>query len=168
MDNGRPSGTFVCECITSALFRLMKTKKYDKITIMELTRTAGVSRNSFYRNFASTEDILRRYLAEQTSKWWESYIEKPNPHIIAEIFGHFLGMREAIDLIYSAGLSYLLMEHIAMCGRQSLTGELSNVYHTAFMSGGLWGLVNEWVMRGMRESPAEMESLFFSRGQGEL
>lgn len=33
-------------------------------------------------------------------------------------------MKEEIDLLYRAGLSHLLMEHIVLCGRQSLTGEL--------------------------------------------
>lgn len=69
-------------------------------------------------------------------------------------------MKEEINLIYGAGLSWLLMEHIFLCGRQSLTGEVCSDYRTAFMSGGLWGLTNEWVLRDMKETPDEMEKLF--------
>lgn len=53
-----------------------------------------------------------------------------------------------------------MMEHIFLCGRQSLTGEVRNAYQTAFMSGGLWGLTNEWILKGMMETPEEMEKLF--------
>ena len=101
-------------------------------------------------------------MEEKTSKWWSEFIAYPDryPHVISEMFYHFLDMKEEIDLLYRAGLSHLLMEHIVLCGRQSLTGELKNAYQTAFMSGALCGLVNEWILRGMKESPEEMEQIF--------
>ena len=126
---------------------------------------AGVSRNSFYRNYQSIEDILRQYLIEQASKWWAEYLAHLHPNVIEEIFQHFLNMREEILLLYKAGLSHLLMEHIVLCGKQSLTGEISNAYQTAFMSGGLWGLTNEWILRGMKETPQQMQALFLTQGQ---
>lgn len=165
MERKNASNLFVRECITDALFRLMRTTDIKEITVSALVRTAGVSRNSFYRNYQSLEDILRQYLAEQTSRWWEEFIAHPHPNIIEEIFRHFSDMREVIGLLYKSGLSYLLMEHIILCGKQGLTGELSNAYQTAYMSGGLWGLTNEWVLRGMKESPEEMQALFFRQGQ---
>lgn len=165
MERKHPANLFVRDCITKALFKLMKTKDYQDITVSAIVRTAGVSRNSFYRNYKSIEDILRQYLIEQTSKWWAEYLAHLHPNVIEETFQHFLNMREEILLLYKAGLSHLLMEHIAMCGKQSLTGELSNAYQTAFMSGGLWGLTNEWVLRGMKETPQQMQALFLTQGQ---
>lgn len=162
MRRTHPANLFVCECITQSLFRLMRRKPYDKITVTDLVREAGVSRNSFYRNYQSIEEIIRQFLEERTSKWWNELIADPGryPHVISEMFGHLLGMKEEIDLLYRAGLSHLLMEHIVLCGKQSLTGELKNTYQTAFLSGALCGLVNEWILRGMKESPEEMERLF--------
>ena len=168
MERRHPANLFVRDCITKALFKLMKSKNYHDITVSALVKTAGVSRNSFYRNYQSIEDILRQYLVEQTSQWWNEYIADPNPNIIAETFQHFLNMREEILLLYRAGLSHLLMEHIILCGKQSLTGEVSNAYQTAFMSGGLCGLTNEWILRGMKETPAEMQALFLMQGQQKI
>lgn len=162
MERRHPANLFVRDCITKALFRLMKKKDYHDISISELVNTAGVSRNSFYRNYQSREDILRQYLEDKTSAWWSDFITQPDRyiHVIGEVFQHLLSMKEEINLIYGAGLSWLLMEHIFLCGRQSLTGEVDSDYRTAFMSGGLWGLTNEWVLRGMKETPDEMEKLF--------
>jgi AcrR family transcriptional regulator len=145
----------------------MKTKSLEDITISKLVEIAGVSRNSFYRNYQSVEDILRQYLIAGTSKWWDAFILVPEryPNVIREMFQHFLDMREDIELIYKANRSYLLMEHIVNCGQLSLTGELSNAYQTAFMSGGLWGIINEWVKRGMKETPLEMEMIFQNQRQ---
>lgn len=165
MKRKHPVNLFVRDCITKALFKLIKTKNYNDITISELVKTAGVSRNSFYRNYQSIEDILRQYLIEQTTIWWNNYISHLHPNIIEEIFQHFLNMKEEIQLLYKANLSYLLMEHIIMCGKQSITGEISNTYQTAFMSGGLCGLTNEWILRGMKETPKEMQTLFLHQNQ---
>ena len=165
MERRHPANLFVRDCITKALFKLMKTKDYQDITVSAIVRTAGVSRNSFYRNYQSIEDILRQYLIEQTSKWWAEYLAHLHPNVIEETFQHFLNMREEILLLYKAGLSHLLMEHIALCGKQSLTGEISNAYQTAFMSGGLWGLTNEWILRGIKETPQQMQSLVLTQGQ---
>lgn len=165
MKRKNPANLFVRDCITKALFKLMKSENYQDITVSALVKTAGVSRNSFYRNYQSIEDILRQYLEEQTSRWWNKYIANPTPDIIAETFQHFLSMQEEILLLYKAGLSHLLMEHIVICGKKSLTGEVSSVYQTAFMSGGLCGLTNQWILRGMKETPAEMQALFLIQVQ---
>ena len=168
MERKHPANLFVRDCITKALFKLMKSNDYQDITVTALVAAAGVSRNSFYRNYRSIEDILRQYLIEQTSKWWAEYLAHLHPNVIEETFQHFLNMREEILLLYKAGLSHLLMEHIALCGKQSLTGEISNAYQTAFMSGGLWGLTNEWILREMKETPREMQALFLTQGQPNL
>lgn len=89
-----PANVFVCECITQSLFRLLKRKTYSEITVTDLVHEAGVSRNSFYRNYQNMEDIIQQFLEEKTSKWWDSFIIEPEryPHVIAEMFQHFLDM----------------------------------------------------------------------------
>lgn len=165
MERKHPANLFVRDCITEALFKLMKSKNYSDITVSALVKTAGVSRNSFYRNYQSIDDILRQYLIEKTSQWWTEYMTHLHSNVIEETFQHFLNMQETIQLLYQSNLSYLLMEHIVMCGRESLTGGITNAYQTAFMSGGLCGLTNEWILRGMKETPKEMQALFLAQGQ---
>ena len=166
MERKHPANLFVRACITKALFKLMKKKDYRAISVSELVKTAGVSRNSFYRNYQSFDEILRQYLMGKTTAWWSEFIACPDryPHIINEMFRHFLDMQEEIVLLYKAGLSHLFMEHIILCGKESLTGEIQNAYQTAFMSGGLCGVTNEWILRGMKETPDEMERIFLNQG----
>ena len=163
MERKHPGNLFVRDRITEALFKLMKSKDFNDITVSMLVKTAGVSRNSFYRNYQSMEDIIRQYLIERTSQWWAEYLAHLHPNVIEALFQHFLDMRETIQLLYHSNLSHLLMEHIVMCGRESLIGDAANAYQTAFMSGGLCGLTNAWIIRGMRETPKEMQSLFLAQ-----
>ena len=58
-----PENIFVRECITEALIKLIKTKPLSEIRITELTKTAGVSRMSYYRNFNSKEEIFSSYFS---------------------------------------------------------------------------------------------------------
>ena len=160
MKRKHPANLFVRDCITKALFKLMKNTDYNEITVSALVRAAGVSRNSFYRNFQSIEDILRQRLIDQTEQWLDGYMVHLHPNVLEEIFRNLLAMQEEILLLYHAGLSHLLMEHFVLCGKQSLTEELSDVYQTAFISGGTWGLINEWILRGMKETPEDMQALF--------
>ena len=65
MERKHPGNLFVRDCITEALFKLMKSKDFNDITVSMLVKTAGVSRNSFYRNYQSMEDIIRQYLIDE-------------------------------------------------------------------------------------------------------
>ena len=49
---------FAKECIVSALLQLTDLKPLSSVTISELCQKAGVSRMTFYRNYASVEDIF--------------------------------------------------------------------------------------------------------------
>ena len=163
MRRTHPTNMFVCECITQSLFRLMKRKPYNKITVTDLVQEAGVSRNSFYRNYQSTEEIIRQFLEEGTSKWWSEFIAYPDryPHVIAEMFRHFLDMREEIDLLYpcrtfsSAHGAYCSMRQAKFDGR--IEEHISNglyVRRTLRL-----GKTNGYC-GGMEESPEEMEQMF--------
>lgn len=55
---------FAKECIVSALLQLTDIKPLSSVTISELCKKAGVSRMTFYRNYASVEDIFTKRLEE--------------------------------------------------------------------------------------------------------
>ncbi len=50
--------------ITDALLLLMRKKDYKDISITEICEKAGVTRMSFYRNFESKEDILKKWTTD--------------------------------------------------------------------------------------------------------
>ena len=56
------------ECITEALLILMQKQPFQEITVMELTKKAGVGRVSFYRNYDSKESVLVAKLDEEVIK----------------------------------------------------------------------------------------------------
>ena len=65
----RNTNEVVIECITQAMAAMIIDRPFEEISITELVRRAGVSRNSFYRNFRDKEDVLRRYIEGETEEW---------------------------------------------------------------------------------------------------
>ncbi len=62
--NNRDRNTYVKRQLTQALEELLKTKPLEALSVQELCETAMVGRASFYRNFTSKEDILRRRIQD--------------------------------------------------------------------------------------------------------
>lgn len=53
--------SYVANKITETLLDLLKKYDLNKISISALCDKAGVGRASFYRNFNSKEDVLKKY-----------------------------------------------------------------------------------------------------------
>ena len=64
----RQESLFV-ESIIEAMWELLNTKSFENISVSELVERAGVGRVTFYRNFASKEDVLKRSLNSELKYW---------------------------------------------------------------------------------------------------
>ena len=67
--NNQEKNTYVRQHILSALLELMHTQDFASISIQALVDAAGVGRASFYRNFASKEDVLQQESVRLTNEW---------------------------------------------------------------------------------------------------
>ena len=82
------------EWILEALLRLMEKKSFPQITITEICKLAGVGRQTFYRRFASKEEIIKQALDRSFQDYIENlyvrYGTAPTPkEIIIEGFYHW-------------------------------------------------------------------------------
>ncbi len=158
---------YVIQHITDALLKLLYDKPINDISISELCNTAGVGRASFYRNFENKEDILRAYINQLFHGWIEGY-EKNSKNLLNELIGamftHFEAHRDFYKLLNERGLIYLLKDVvIGICGPKPEHSKIE-AYATAFVAYSLYGWIEVWFQRGMKESAEEMEILFKSQG----
>ena len=151
---------YVLEHITEALLDLLAVKPLDEISISELCENAGVGRASFYRNFANKEAILKACIDQRFQEWTGIYGGNSLSELIGAMFSHFEQHRSFYELLSKRGLLYLLKDVIVgICGpRPEHTKK--EAYATAFVAYSLYGWIEVWFQRGMRETAEEMAALF--------
>ncbi len=150
------------ESITEALLILMENLNFSDITISALTHKAGVSRVSFYRNYKSKEEVLVSMLEERSRKWWEDFKLSPDDDYIESFFEACLEFKGVAGLLKKQSLEHLLLTNI-----QNLVGPKPQdspemAFKKACLSGGVYGVLMEWIRRDMKDTPSQISKILSS------
>ena len=150
--NNQEKNTYVRQHILSALLELMHTQDFVSISIQALVDAAGVGRASFYRNFASKEDVLQQESVRLTNEWKTNF-DHEHPDGTP-------GQDNLWLALYHAGLSNIMLE--TLLGYFDRSPEIPNglAYLNSAIGYMLYGWVHEWMNRGMQESGTEIARMF--------
>lgn len=150
---------YAVEKITDGLLDLLKGKPFEEITVSDIVRRAGVGRASFYRHFDGKEAVIRHHLARLLKEWGREFEAAGKPEELGpSLLRHFYGHRGFYLLLHRCGLSHYLLE--AIRGTMELERKPDQeAYPLSWFAGGLYGLVDEWMRRGMATPPDEMEAM---------
>lgn len=158
---------YVIEHTTDALLKLLKDKPIGDISISELCELAGTGRASFYRNFESKEDILRRYIHKIFKEWTDEADKKENRPLnesLGLLFAHFEKHKDFYSVLNKRNLIYLLKDVvIGLCGPNSEHCK-EEAYARAYVAYTLYGWIEVWFQRGMQESADEIARMFRNQG----
>lgn len=153
------NATYVRDRVTETLLNMMKVRDYQTISISDLVHEAGVSRSSFYRNFTDKEDVIRGKLIRLTQTWGTEFEYTKNQDFSDCLLQHFYENRDFYLLLFRSGLSFMVLDQIKRaCGVRPETPPIF-AYGAASIAGALFGWVDEWISRGMKESPQELKEL---------
>ena len=147
--------------LTEALLLLMERKPFAEISVTELCTKAGVTRVSFYRNFASKEDILAKHVRRITDEWLVesgiSYSENELPDYFLVLLTHMDEHRALCEALNRAGLMHLIQAEFNRVFQAVHAGEY-DPYKSAFHAGGVFNVYLTWLEGGCRETPAELSA----------
>jgi AcrR family transcriptional regulator len=142
------SGPFLCT------FYLTNT------SITDIAKKAGVSRVSFYRNFQSKDDILVSKLDEAALDWWSGFSSGDRHNYALELFTHCMSIRDILLPMYEQGLSHLLWQNLNhLLGPEPADGK-ALAYRKSSLVGSLFGVIVQWLSRGMTDSPEQLGACF--------
>lgn len=151
--------SYITTKITNALLDLLKIYKLSKISINALCDYAGVGRASFYRNFNNKEDVLKKYDQKLIKLWGKGYESNPDStpeSLIPSLISHYKKHQEFYSILYRENLSYIVLDTILFgCKLQEKESNIE-AYATAFIGYGLFGIINEWIARGMVETEEDL------------
>ena len=150
---------YVIGHITEAMLSLLRDKPVHEITVSELCVAAGVGRTSFYRNFETKEDIIRAHIRKLSHGWADKLKKTPGlpfHEAIRQVFSHLEEHREFYGLLYERGLIDLLKDILLdLCGFAP-EQEVVAAYASAYVAFLLYGWIEVWLRRGMRETAEEL------------
>ena len=150
------------ECIQTALIRLMKTKELKDITITELTRLAGVSRTTYYRNYYDKEDVLQDL--------FKGLMQEITAEILAAktVYGTalavFNGIQKNADvysLLMKADYAELMLREVTRIASADTPADAPlEQMRIVFLTGALFNMVRVWMDTGMRLTPEQMADMY--------
>lgn len=152
------------ESICTAFLEIISTKEFNDISISEIVRRAGVSRQSFYRNYNSKEDIV----LEIESVMQTELIKKLNDPVYTEnpkmwylnFFSLIRANKAVVTILYKADHFETLLKKVPLLIESNLMSSTPDLHYRII---GSMGAVNAvalaWFNEGMKESEDEMADI---------
>lgn len=161
--------------LKEALFRLLERKPLDKINITELCEEAGINRATFYRHYSLPRDVLVDTGVDLFDKMQESlstphttedfklYIEE----MCAYLYEHRNIVKTMIRFSDSEIERYFKEIYQHALNQRSNIAELKKYdadtmqLIMAYLGGGGYFMLRQWLMDDLQKSPKEIASLLF-------
>ena len=164
------------ESIVKALTELMNQKHYADITITEITQKAGVSRMTYYRNYSSKEDILRKFMQEVGEQIHAKIVlhelHKDAYQYYYTLFETLGEYATLVSATLSAGLEGLILDCVSR--NMDLTFQSTpeqpqiNKYVLRYHAGAFFHVFVEWIRGGRAESCEQIARLCADATTGKL
>lgn len=156
------------ECIVTALLKLTYEKPLSAITVSELTQKAGVSRVTFYRNYASKEEVLTAELEDLFAAYLEEDLRNVRQGIyydrahMTHCFSYLYQYRLFMDGLMRCGFGDLFLRRLTRFVCEKWGGCRDGCperYRLVAFSGLLYNVYTEWVRRECAETPEQLAEL---------
>lgn len=145
------------ECLRISMIKLMGKKDFEKISITEITKYAGVSRTAFYRNYESkealVEDICQSLRSElKASVSGERYrTDRKEWYVI-----FFKTIKENSDYFRIYLDAHLQFGNMFVLESAFPSATPTQRYRNSANEGAFLRVLTDWFRGGMEESPEEM------------
>ena len=166
--------------IAQAMMALIQQKPYAQITVSELCKTAGISRQTFYSLFTSRENVMVFTL--QANGCEESRVVPPSHArgrdsalgwLCRAYSEYILRNRRLIKLLVDNHIDHLLYDsfHESMIHCDCFLPDADSCtrgYAAGFYAGGIACVARRYAQQGCTTSPGELETLLMTLLSGRL
>ena len=165
MGRGNKTTEFLKECLSDALIRLMRDKEFEKISVKDIADTAGVGRATWFRNYTSKNEALTFKFVQAWNRWADEHaIAVRNRFDLAnakDFFQFNYEIKHILQVVYAANMQPAVYDAFYQVMMPQYGANAMECYQARFYSYGLFGLLDEWIKRGFKESPDEMVGIFY-------
>ena len=165
MARGNKTTEFLKECLSDALIQLMREKDFEKISIKEIADTAGVGRATWFRNYTSKNEALTFKFVQVWNRWADEHAIAVRDRFDlanAKNFSQFnYEIKHILEIVYTSNMQSAIYDAFYQVMMPQYGANAKECYQARFYSYGLFGLLDEWIKRGFKESVEEMVIFFY-------
>ncbi len=146
------------ESICAALLDLMGGQEFNSVSISAIVKRAGVSRQSFYRNYSSKEDVIIE-IEETILNGFAQSLDDPKyknnfRSWLIDLLKFLHDNKKLIVILDKAGLANVLISRAPFIIEDWMGTEGKALhYYIVGSLGALRGICMEWISTGMQENP---------------
>lgn len=155
--------------IENAMVELLEHESFDQISTVKLTKTAGISRSSFYTHYKDKYDMVEHYqqkLFHKLEYIFEKYAQDKRSAII-EVFD-FLTRESLLSVLLTENgtkeiqtflrhkFQIMLAEDLQERFSSKLLSQVEKEYSYVYLTNAFFGVSQMWIARGKKESPEQM------------
>lgn len=149
--------------ITQALFKLMQEYEYEKISVTDIVKKAGVGRVTFYRHFKNKEDVILFYFEHnrksfQLEQHFFARTREDYLQVVTSVFRLFRENAPTLKLLRRARLEYIYLDYLNKHFAQKFKEDHpeSDGYAPYLYAGMLFNVSMAWLDNDCRESPEQL------------
>ena len=148
------------------MIKLMREKPFEKISIQEIADKSGVGRATWFRNYNGKNEALTFKLIVLWNRWSDEHDISVRDRFTLknskDFFEFNFEIRSIVQTIYSANMQSTVYDAFYQVMMPQYGANAEECYKARFYSYGLFGLLDEWVKRGFKETPDEMVRIFYT------
>lgn len=160
--------------IREAFLELANTIGFEKITVMNLTKKAMISRTTFYSHYKDKYDVLEQIENELLSGMKnivnKDFLIKDTSLYLLSVYKYVEANKEVFKLFMCNNLNSSFYFKFHECIRDLYNENINSInivdvpenYAIALIASVHTGIIREWIKSGMKESPEELSSMFIN------
>lgn len=157
--------------ILSAMTRLLQTKAFEQITVTNICEEAEISRSGFYLHYVDKYDLVEVNLKEfrdQANQFIFSNADTSKTALFSNMLAYLQSDGKLIAALISENGSVEVQNYIKRMMQENarinifpkldlkIKNEIEEHYALLFLSNALFGVLQDWINRGQKESPEEL------------
>lgn len=155
------------ESVTKAMLLLMQDNNYEDISVTMLCNRAGISRNAFYKNFETKENVFKKIVVDYNKnllrKLGSPFNDKVNINWYIEYFKEIRSTSDFLKLLIKTNLQNMYLEFVnhLLTFNSKISPETK--YTRLMWNGAIQNITITWIKNGIVESPEEMANIFYNK-----
>lgn len=149
------------EAIEESFKLLMKEKPYEKISVADIVKKAGVSRSAFYRNYETKDALLESLISVVMDEINDmTFGNTAQREYWIKVFEIVYDNRSTFEMFNKTGKSILDYFSINVASQEYFL-DREGIWVIRFMRGAFIGLIEKWCEDGFKETPEEMLEIMY-------